>query len=777
MNTSAIIQNQQQFLGNATGFFNTLFEPSFNAEAGHIEIRTFPKGQPPQQFHCQSEVEAAQIAYKLCNSGIDVYFGINPRVGDAGKKENVHFLAAFHAEIDYGADGHKKNPIYATYDEALSAITVFRMKPTIVNHSGGGFHCYWALSNPVKVTEKGIELLESLNKALLRLLGGDTGTHDISRVLRVPGTFNFKLPDNPREVVNVWLDGPSYSFEDFEWLLAEDQVQGKKTQRAAKNQKIQAATTPEAVWSQDIDQLPISERIKTLIKTGWDQKYQSRSEADMAVIITLVNKGMELSDIKSIFASYPIGDKYREHSSPDTYLQHNYDRAKQFVKQTNTLSDEELQDPLFISGALRKNPKGDTILDVVAFQRYMTKKFKLKYLENENSFFRFNGKSYQVCGREHLNHLCQKELGRYQGLFGMQMKSNFFHFCSGSTLIIGDKAYGDQIRYLTLQNGLFDLNSYELVPHTPDIFTTNLLPYDYNPEAKCPRFLQYLDEVFMGDRETIECVQEAVGYTFYKSIPKPALFCLIGGGGNGKSVFIDTLMNLCGAENASTISLNMLSNEYYLLDLFGKMINVSSETPTKKLLNTNLLKAVTAGDTVTARKPYEGPTKFRPFAKHFVAMNEAPVIEDSSHGMWRRLYIINFPRRFRESEMDVFLTEKLKHELSGIFNWALLGFRRLRDRSFRFDESSTMKASKQDYKAKSNSALSFAAEYLEKASPDDSLRFKDVYEMYESYSEKEGYNSRMKKNAFKKTLQTAGFLIENSSKHSNELRIFGVRMS
>ena len=193
-------------------------------------------------------------------------------------------------------------------------------------------------------------------------------------------------------------------------------------------------------------------------------------------------------------------------------------------------------------------------------------------------------------------------------------------------------------------------------------------------------------------------------------------------------------------------------------------------------MNTDLLKAVVAGDFVTARKPYESPTKFKPFAKHFLAMNEAPVIEDSSYGMWRRLYIINFPRRFKEHEMDVHLTEKLKSELSGIFNWALDGFRRLRDRDFRFDESSSMKASKQDYKTKSNSALSFASEYLEKSSPEESLRFKDVYNEYETYSEKEGFKSRLKKNVFRKALQGTGFVIENSSKHGNELRIFGVRM-
>ena len=566
---------------------------------------------------------------------------------------------------------------------------------------------------------------------------------------------------------------PDTALRTFSGFLKRLRSQDKKPQGSAKKQKEQATTTTETIWDQDINQLPVSDKIKSLILNGNDGSYSSRSEADQAVIIALVNKGMGFSGIKQIFETHQIGDKYRQHPSQDTYLQHNIDRAKQF----SNLTELEMQDPLFISGSLIKGENSKYQIDVVRFQEYMTKKWKLKYLEDENTFFRFNGKCYEVCKRDYLNHLCQKELGHYRGLFGIQVLSNFIHYGSASNLIAGDKAYGDQIRYLTLQNGLFDLVKYELVPHNYATFTTNLLPYDYNPEAQCPRFLQYFDEVFMGDKDTINVIQEAVGYAFYKSIPKPAMFFLIGGGGNGKSVFIDTLMNLCGAENASSISLNLLSREYYLLDLFGKMINVSSETPNRRLLNADLIKAVVAGDMITARKPYEGPTKFRPFAKHFLAMNERPMIDDPSYGMWRRIYMIDFPRRFSEKEMDVHLTRKLKDELSGIFNWAIEGFKRLRQRDFRFEESSSMRASKQDYKTQSNSALSFLNECLEKASPDDSERFKDVFELYETYCEKEGFQSRLKKSVFRKVLQGAGILSENSSKHNNELRIFGVKIS
>jgi putative DNA primase/helicase len=355
--------------------------------------------------------------------------------------------------------------------------------------------------------------------------------------------------------------------------------------------------------------------------------------------------------------------------------------------------------------------------------------------------------------------------------------NSFIHFGIGANLVGSDKAYGDQVRYLTLQNGLYDLIKYRLVPHSPKIFTTNLLPYDYDPSAECPRFLQYLNEVFIGDVETIDFIQEAVGYAFYKAMPIPAIFFLIGEGSNGKSVFTETLTNLCGPENASSISLNLLSKEYYLLDLFGKMINVSSETPKNRMINTDLVKAVVAGDWVAGREPYKGPCKFKPFAKHFLAMNEIPTIDDTSHGMWRRVYIIEFPKMFSEDEMDVFLVDKLKNELSGIFNWAIEGYKKLKARNFRFKEGRSMKASKQNYKNQSNSVLSFASEIFKPGDPEkDSVKFKDAYDLYLRNCENERVKEIEKKTAFRKILENAGYEIDNSKTHNNQLRIFGVKV-
>ena len=155
------------------------------------------------------------LAYSLCTSGQDVYFGVNPRTGKGGKKKNIQYFVAFHAEIDYGTDGHKKQSKYQTYEEALTAINNFSPKPTIIVHSGGGFHCYFVLTEPVKVKEVGVEFLENINKAICLELGGDIGTHDLSSILRVPGTFNNKLPGNPREVEIVNISDKKYNYEEL----------------------------------------------------------------------------------------------------------------------------------------------------------------------------------------------------------------------------------------------------------------------------------------------------------------------------------------------------------------------------------------------------------------------------------------------------------------------------------------------------------------------------------------------------------------------------------
>jgi len=689
-----LIKDQQSFNQQVTQYLETVFSKALKHNHGEIEIRVF-KGADKRQSFFDSIYPAATTAYDLCQQGIDVYCGVNTRVGKGGKKSNVKYINSFHAEIDYGTLGHNKKTEHATHDDALKAIKEFPVKPTIIVHSGGGFHCYWVLDMPIEILDQGdctIETIEGINLTLCKKLGGDVGTQDISRVLRVPGTYNFKDPDNPREVTITEGSDIRYDFETFRQFIP--------GQNANKETRNLCSPKPEITYGDFccpdyVNGLPISDKIKFLIMNGNDGSYPSRSEADMAVILSLVNKGIGENEIKKIFESesYHIGEKYRNHGNKDSYLKHNIKKAKEF----SNLSEDEMQNPLFISGALYKTDKGIVKLDVVRYQEYITKKYRIKKIEDV--FFRYNGKCYEVCTEDKLNSICQRELfaDGYRRLFTKKAFSDFLHYATGIVIESGNKVYEDKINYLTLQNGLYSLTEEKLINHSPEIFTTNLLMYDYDQSAICPRFLQYLDEVFLSDKATIGFVQESVGYVLHKSIPIPALFFLIGNGSNGKSVFTDVITDLFSEHNTCSISLNSLADEYYLFELCDKMLNVSGETPHKKKIASNIIKQVTAGDLVTARSPHKPPVKFRPYAKHFLAMNENPVIDDNSHGMRRRLYLIEFPHQFTKNQMDVDLRDKLKTELPGIFNWALSGYKRLRSKEFKLQETHSMETYKQQY--------------------------------------------------------------------------------
>jgi len=757
------ITDKEQFIIVASDFFNELFEMSFNSECGNIEIRTF---KPATQNFFKSEMDAANHAYQLWQDGIDVYFGVNPRTGNGGKKENVHYLGAFHAEIDYGKTGHKKESPSETYEEALNIIQSFTLEPTVIIHSGGGFHCYWVLSNPVKVSDIGINVLESINKALSEKLGGDRGTHDISRVLRIPGTFNFKIPDNPRPVTLISNNHKKYSLKDFEQFISAD-----KPKPANKVVSQQPQTIFPSGSDIDIDALPISEKMKNLIKRGNDGSYKTRSEADMAVVTVLVNKGYDETQIKQIFQSQAIGQKYRDHTSPDEYLRHTIASAKE----KSNLTEEEMQDPLFISNAVVKTNRGYS-LKITNFEKHMTEKYRIKMLDKERIIFIYNGKCYEQCTEDRINKFCQDELKIHRELFSKAAFSGFMHYVIGDALVDSERARKDQLNYLTLQNGLYKIDEEVLIGHTPDIFTTNLLPYNYNPAATCPRFIQFLDEIFSGNQEKINFIQEAVGYSFHQALPTPGLFFLTGDGNNGKSTFINIITNLIGKENTGNVSFNRLSDEKYVLELFQKMINISGETPHLKKIETDIIKGITTGDWITGRELYNQPMKFRSFAKHFLAMNKLPVINDSSHGMWRRIWIVEFDRIFTEAEEDHELEEKLLNELSGIFNWALEGYRRLRDNKFFLKESTSMKLSKQEYRNEMDSVRSFARDRIMKESGND-LKLSDVYKIYASYCSEENRKDIESKKGFRKILQDAGYKIANNTKDNNQLYLFDVAVS
>lgn len=201
----------------------------------------------------------------------------------------------------------------------------------------------------------------------------------------------------------------------------------------------------------------------------------------------------------------------------------------------------------------------------------------------------------------------------------------------------------------------------------------------YNPEATCPRWLQYLDEVFAADAELIAFLQRAVGYCLTGDTREQKLFLCHGVGANGKSVFLQTLMALLGdyAGNASFETFdankrNEASND--LAALRGRRLVTVIETEEGRRLAEARVKSVTGQDIITCRFLYAEYFSYRPTYKIWIAMNHLPQIRGTDNGIWRRILLIPFTQSFIGRE-DKSLEETLRGELDGILQWALEGLR------------------------------------------------------------------------------------------------------
>lgn len=212
-----------------------------------------------------------------------------------------------------------------------------------------------------------------------------------------------------------------------------------------------------------------------------------------------------------------------------------------------------------------------------------------------------------------------------------------------------------------------------------DDYLTMQLGATYNPEADCPRWRQFLEEVFNNDVELIAFFQRAVGYSLTGDVREQKIFLLHGGGANGKSTLLKVLSDLFGgyADNASFETFdankrNEASND--LAKLRGKRFVTVIETEEGKRLAEAKVKSVTGNDMITCRFLYAEYFSYYPTYKVWLAMNHLPVIRGTDNGIWRRINIIPFNQSFIGRE-DKTLQEALDSELDGILQWALEGLR------------------------------------------------------------------------------------------------------
>lgn len=234
---------------------------------------------------------------------------------------------------------------------------------------------------------------------------------------------------------------------------------------------------------------------------------------------------------------------------------------------------------------------------------------------------------------------------------------------------------------LNTDAGPLDLRTGKLNRCTPENLFTMVAPVDLDPDAKAPRWEQFLKEVFKDDADLIAFVQRAVGYSLTGDTSEQVFFLLHGSGANGKGVFVHTIEALLGDYAKSAEFRTFMSHKQGgvrndIARLAGARFVSACESGEGACFDEAIIKQLTGGDRIAARFLYKEHFEFTPAFKVWLATNHKPQIRGTDYAIWRRVMLIPFEATFPPDKQDRHLEKKLKAELPGILNWALQGFRK-----------------------------------------------------------------------------------------------------
>lgn len=226
---------------------------------------------------------------------------------------------------------------------------------------------------------------------------------------------------------------------------------------------------------------------------------------------------------------------------------------------------------------------------------------------------------------------------------------------------------------LGVANGVVDLRTGERRDGRPEDMTTLWVPVAYDAEARCPEWEAFIVAIFRGRPAMVAYIQRVLGYAITAEVTEQCFWILFGEGGNGKTTLLEVLRKVLGPYGwpipfPGAGWSNALS-EYQKASLVGRRLVISSEGG-RVVLNDTFVKDLSGGDTINGRHPCGRPFDFGPVCKLFLRVNKKPGIRDRTHGMWRKVKLVEFRETF---PVDRHFAERFDSELPGILAWLVRG--------------------------------------------------------------------------------------------------------
>lgn len=323
---------------------------------------------------------------------------------------------------------------------------------------------------------------------------------------------------------------------------------------------------------------------------------------------------------------------------------------------------------------------------------------------------------------------------------------------------------------LNCANGMLDLRTGELVPHSPDFLSSMQIPVAWDPNAKADYYRGWVETYCPGQVDDLE---ESVSVMLDPSrTPSKAVF-LFGLSRSGKSTFLRLLSGIAGARNTSGVDLHQLSDDRFAAaNLYGMMLNSCADLSADHVRDTSLFKRVTGDDVVQANRKYGNQFAFTNRALFAFSANTLPTVSETSRAYVERIKPFHFPLTFAGRE-DPTIEDRLQSELPGILVRWVAAWQRFAARGH---YGPTNPEVMREFETSSNRVALWASQVARihpgapgrVVGPDEGSGRQDLYESFRRWLEGEGGASAMKRSAFLQSLESIEGVCEVRLRHRSK---------
>lgn len=266
---------------------------------------------------------------------------------------------------------------------------------------------------------------------------------------------------------------------------------------------------------------------------------------------------------------------------------------------------------------------------------------------------------------------------------------------------------------IAFKNGIYNLETNELMDFSPNYVITNKINHNFNPDAYSELVDKTFNKLACENEQIRSLLEEAIGYCFYRRNELRKSFILTGDKKNGKSTFLAMLKELLGDENTAALDLNELAERFSSASLFGKLANIGDDIGDEFIANPATFKKIVSGDRIKGENKGQKEFFFNPYCKLLFSANNIPRIKDKSGAVLDRLVIIPFDARFSrdDPDFDPYIKYKLIQEdaLEYLIILGIEGLKRVLHNQT-FTKSEKVTKSIEEYEETNNPILVFFKE-------------------------------------------------------------------